>query len=103
MINRAINLAIRPMSDLAQWGVEDRWTAPLATLASGLGDCEDYAIVKYVALSEAGIAAEDVKLVVVRDLQSTKIMRSSPLDSMAAGSFSIIAGWHWSTISRCVE
>jgi predicted transglutaminase-like cysteine proteinase len=25
-------------------------------------DCEDYAIVKYVALTEAGIAAEDVKL-----------------------------------------
>lgn len=65
VISRAINLAVRPMGDLAQWGVEDRWTA---TLASGLGDCEDYAIVKYVALTEAGIAAEDVKLVVVHDL-----------------------------------
>jgi predicted transglutaminase-like cysteine proteinase len=72
VINRAINLTIRPMSDLAQWGVEDRWTAPLATLTSGLGDCEDYAIVKYVALTEAGIAAEDVKLVVVRDLRVDK-------------------------------
>jgi predicted transglutaminase-like cysteine proteinase len=68
VINRAVNLAIRPMSDLAQWGVDDRWTAPLATLTGGLGDCEDYAIVKYVALTEAGIAAEDVKLVVIRDL-----------------------------------
>jgi predicted transglutaminase-like cysteine proteinase len=68
VINRAINLAVRPMSDLAQWGVEDRWTAPLATLTSGLGDCEDYAIAKYFALTEAGIAAKDVKLVVVRDL-----------------------------------
>jgi predicted transglutaminase-like cysteine proteinase len=68
VINRAINLTIRPMSDLAQWGVEDRWTAPLATLTSGLGDCEDYAIAKYVALTEAGIAAKDVKLVVVRGL-----------------------------------
>ncbi len=28
IINRAINLAIRPMSDLAQWGVLDRWSAP---------------------------------------------------------------------------
>ena len=72
VINRAMNLAIRPMSDLAQWGVEDRWTAPLATLTSGIGDCEDYAIVKYVALTEAGIAAEDVKLVVVRDLSVDK-------------------------------
>jgi predicted transglutaminase-like cysteine proteinase len=68
IINRAVNLAIRPMSDLTQWGVIDRWSAPLVTLTTGFGDCEDYAIAKYVALQEAGVAAEDVKLVVVRDL-----------------------------------
>ena len=68
VINRAINLAIHPMSDLAQWGVEDRWTAPLATLTTGLGDCEDYAIAKYVALMEAGVATEDVRFVIVHDL-----------------------------------
>jgi predicted transglutaminase-like cysteine proteinase len=68
IINRAINLAIRPMSDLTQWGVIDRWSAPLVTLTTGFGDCEDYAIAKYVALTEAGVAAEDVKLVIVRDL-----------------------------------
>jgi len=68
LINRAINLAIRPTSDLAQWGVTDRWSAPLATLASGRGDCEDYAIAKYVALREAGIAEDDLRLVIVRDL-----------------------------------
>jgi len=66
-INRAVNLAIRPMSDLAQWGVVDRWSAPLDTFTTGLGDCEDYAIAKYVALIEAGIPAEDVRLVIVRD------------------------------------
>jgi predicted transglutaminase-like cysteine proteinase len=68
VINRAINLAIRPMSDLAQWGVLDRWSAPLATLTSGRGDCEDYAIAKYVALREAGVDENDVRLVIVRDL-----------------------------------
>lgn len=68
VINRAINLAIHPMSDLAQWGVEDRWTAPIATLTTGFGDCEDYAIAKYVALTEAGLDAEDVQLIIVRDL-----------------------------------
>jgi len=68
VINRGINLAIRPTSDLAQWGVPDRWSAPLVTLTSGRGDCEDYAIAKYVALKEAGIAADDVRLVIVRDL-----------------------------------
>jgi len=68
IINRAINLAIRPMSDLAQWGALDRWSAPLETLTTGRGDCEDYAIAKYVALTQAGVAAEDVRLVVVHDL-----------------------------------
>lgn len=68
VINRAINLSIRPTSDLAQWGVPDRWSAPLETLSTGRGDCEDYAIAKYVALREAGTADDDVRLVIVRDL-----------------------------------
>jgi predicted transglutaminase-like cysteine proteinase len=68
VINRAINLAIEPTSDLAQWGVPDRWSAPLQTLASGRGDCEDYAIAKYVALREAGVAESDLRFVIVRDL-----------------------------------
>jgi predicted transglutaminase-like cysteine proteinase len=67
-INRAVNLAIEPMSDMAQWGVPDRWSAPLETLTTRRGDCEDYAIAKYAALTAAGVAAEDVRLVVVRNL-----------------------------------
>jgi predicted transglutaminase-like cysteine proteinase len=66
-INRAINLAIRPMSDLAQYGSIDVWSSPLATFASGAGDCEDYAIAKFVALRLAGVAAEDLRLVILRD------------------------------------
>ena len=68
IVNRAINLAIQPESDLAQWGVEDRWSSPLATLTGGRGDCEDYAIAKYVALLEAGVAESDVRLIIVRDI-----------------------------------
>jgi predicted transglutaminase-like cysteine proteinase len=68
-INRAVNLSIRPVSDWAQYGVEDFWAAPLATMSSGAGDCEDYAIVKYVALREAGIPVEDLRLVIVRDVK----------------------------------
>jgi len=55
------------MSDLAKFGVPDVWTTPLMTFATGTGDCEDYAIAKYVALSEAGIATEDLRLVIVHD------------------------------------
>ena len=66
-INRAINLAIRPMSDLAQWGEIDVWSSPLVTFAHGAGDCEDYAIAKFVALRQAGISPDDLRIVVMRD------------------------------------
>ena len=64
-VNRLINASVRYMSDLAQHGVLDRWTAPLATLAAGQGDCEDYAIAKYVA--EVGVEAADLRFLLVRD------------------------------------
>lgn len=66
-LNRTINAAVRYMSDPDQYGVDDRWTAPLATLAAAAGDCEDYAILKYVALRDAGYSMEDLRLVIVRD------------------------------------
>jgi predicted transglutaminase-like cysteine proteinase len=65
--NRAINLAIKSMSDLAQYGEDDVWSPPLVTFAKGAGDCEDYAIAKLVALRLAGVAADDLRIVVVRD------------------------------------
>jgi predicted transglutaminase-like cysteine proteinase len=66
-INRAINLAIRPTSDLAQYGEDDVWSPPLATFDRGAGDCEDYAIAKYMALRQAGVAAHDLRIVILRD------------------------------------
>lgn len=66
-VNRAVNLAIRPVSDLAQYGQIDVWSSPLVTLARGGGDCEDYAIAKFVALRLAGIAPEDLRIVVLHD------------------------------------
>lgn len=68
-INRAVNLSIKPVSDLAQYGIADYWSAPLATLGVGAGDCEDYAVVKYAALRELGIDPDDLRLVVVSDIK----------------------------------
>lgn len=64
--NRAINLAIRAEND----GAEDIWSSPLETFQRGAGDCEDYAIAKLAALRLAGVAAEDLRLVVVRDTRN---------------------------------
>ncbi len=67
IVNRAVNLAIKATSDEAQHGMADRWSAPMATFDAGRGDCEDYAIAKYVILRQLGVPAEDLRLVIVRD------------------------------------
>jgi predicted transglutaminase-like cysteine proteinase len=66
-INRAINLKIKAMSDWALYGAEDVWSPPLTTFANGAGDCEDYAIAKFVALQEAGVSPDDLRIVILHD------------------------------------
>ena len=70
--NVRVNAAIRYTSDERQWGVADAWSAPLGgnqegSLNSGLGDCEDYSIAKYVVLRLAGLTASDLRVVLLRD------------------------------------
>jgi predicted transglutaminase-like cysteine proteinase len=65
--NRGVNAAIRFVSDFSQYGEADRWSAPLATFATAKGDCEDYAIAKYVALRAAGFPSDDLRIVMGRD------------------------------------
>jgi predicted transglutaminase-like cysteine proteinase len=65
--NRGVNAAIRFVADFTQYGEADRWSAPLATFATAKGDCEDYAIAKYVALRDAGFPIDDLRVMLVRD------------------------------------
>ncbi len=65
--NRGVNAAIRFVTDYAQYGEADRWSAPLATFATAKGDCEDYAFAKYVALRAAGFPSDDLQVVMGRD------------------------------------
>lgn len=58
-INRAVNLAIRFKEGAA-------WTSPLETLAAGIGDCKHYALMKYAALRFAGVARDDVRIIIVQ-------------------------------------
>lgn len=66
-VNRLVNGAIHYTSDLVQHGALDVWSAPLASLRSGRGDCEDYAIAKYALLRETGTAEQDLRILLVRD------------------------------------
>jgi predicted transglutaminase-like cysteine proteinase len=71
LVNQRVNNAIRYTSDMTQWGTADEWSAPLAagkgSFDTGLGDCEDYAIAKYVALRAAGVPAKQLRVLLVRD------------------------------------
>ncbi|MDE2428876.1 MAG: transglutaminase-like cysteine peptidase, partial [Burkholderiales bacterium] len=48
------------------WGVPDYWATPVEFVASWGGDCEDYAIAKYMALKELGIPVERLRITYVR-------------------------------------
>lgn len=52
--------------DRETYGLEDFWAAPVEFLRNS-GDCEDYAIVKYYALKQLGIPAENMRIVVLMD------------------------------------
>jgi predicted transglutaminase-like cysteine proteinase len=53
-------------SDLPNHGRSDLWAAPVEFFARS-GDCEDYAIAKYVSLRRLGFAPERLRLVVLED------------------------------------
>jgi len=93
-------MAIEPMSDMAQWGVPDRWSPPLETFATGHGDCEDYAIAKYVALTAAGIPAADVKLVIVRNIAASE---DHAIVAVRNGGDWIMLDNRWLTLVKDVE
>jgi predicted transglutaminase-like cysteine proteinase len=72
LVNNRVNSAITYKSDMAQWGVADLWSPPLAangtgSFSTGFGDCEDFAIAKYVALRAAGVPARDLRVLLVHD------------------------------------
>jgi predicted transglutaminase-like cysteine proteinase len=72
-LNRAINLSIRWVDDMTQYGVPDLWTTPLMTFSSEAGNCKHYATSKYVALQEMGFATDDLRLIVVRDRPTSEL------------------------------
>ncbi|MFC4273437.1 hypothetical protein GQF03_06590 [Sneathiella chungangensis] len=65
-VNRHMNL-FRYILDPVNWGVKDYWEIPKEFFAR-FGDCEDYAIVKYFTLRALGWPAEDMKIVVLQDV-----------------------------------
>lgn len=51
---------------MANWGERNHWETPFEFLRKN-GQCQDYAIAKYMLLREAGISATALRLVILRD------------------------------------
>jgi predicted transglutaminase-like cysteine proteinase len=62
-VNKWVNDAIKPMTDMDHWGVIEHWDYP----DDGYGDCEDYVLLKRRLLVEAGWPREALLITVVRD------------------------------------
>lgn len=65
-VNQFFNRRLRFTSDQEAWGMPDYWATPLEFMRQSQGDCEDFAIAKYVSLRMLGLPAEQLRLVYVR-------------------------------------
>lgn len=66
---RAVNSEMnrrRYIIDPINWGMKDYWASPLQFFRKQ-GDCEDYAITKYMSMRALGVPAEDMRIVVLMD------------------------------------
>jgi len=57
---------LRYQTDILLWKENDYWATPLETLGRGLGDCEDYAIAKYISLRALGVSDDKLRLIYVK-------------------------------------
>lgn len=64
--NRFFNGRIRWVSDPFAWQRSDYWATPLETMGAGMGDCEDFAIAKYLTLLLAGMDVNKLRITYVK-------------------------------------
>ncbi len=64
-VNRFFN-QVPYITDAEHWGTDDYWATPIQLLASNGGDCEDYAIAKYMSLVKLGIPEAKMRITYVK-------------------------------------
>jgi predicted transglutaminase-like cysteine proteinase len=66
LINDFFNTRIRFMEDPQAWGEKDYWASPLEVMGHRKGDCEDFAISKYMTLLLAGVDINKLRITYVK-------------------------------------
>jgi len=66
LINKRMN-GVPYITDIRNYGVDDYWATPKQFLYRD-GDCEDYAIAKYMSLRSIAFTPEELRVVVLQDL-----------------------------------
>ena len=94
-VNRKVNATIKPKTDMAHWGVVDRWDLP----DDGYGDCEDYQLLKRKILVEQhGFPRRALRMTVVIDElgegHAVLMARTDQGDLVLDNKRSVILAWH---------
>lgn len=66
LVSDFFNRRVRFGDDIDIWGQSDYWATPLETLGRSAGDCEDFAVAKYVTLKLLGMPSDKLRLTYVR-------------------------------------
>ncbi|MBK3745338.1 transglutaminase-like cysteine peptidase [Paraburkholderia aspalathi] len=69
-VNLSVNRAIKPKSDMEIYGKRDFWTTP----AKGVGDCEDYVLLKRAKLLAAGISPSQLLITMVQGSEAHVVL-----------------------------
>lgn len=72
MLNTTVN-SYDYIVDSQGWNKNDYWATPKQFLTKGGGDCEDFAITKYMALRDAGWSADNLRITVLKDTQKNEL------------------------------
>jgi len=65
-VNTFFNHRILFENDIVIWQQSDYWATPLEFMGRGAGDCEDFAIAKYITLQLLGVGNQHLRLIYVR-------------------------------------
>lgn len=67
-VNQFFN-RIRFVSDQKHWQIKDYWATPIEFLSTGGGDCEDFAIAKYITLRALDVPDEKLRITYVKAIR----------------------------------